>query len=240
MKPLDQLKSILGNQYESEDGDLYEIELLDGMSESEISAYQKSFPNQQLPEEIKELLGFARGFEFLPLEEIHFDSYGQFGFEEMFLHSIPLAGDGFGNFWILDIDSKGGWNNVYYVCHDPPVMVKHSEGLADFIEHINEYGQKVEDSHLEKIHEKTIMDVWQEKHSIMEQNELDYDFPAHINEQLPKMFMVADLSDKPVITGFAWGKFGASSKIIRVDDKPIWIIEKRVKQGFLARLLGKS
>lgn len=36
MNPKQQLESILSNQYESEDGDLYRVELFDGMSDSEI------------------------------------------------------------------------------------------------------------------------------------------------------------------------------------------------------------
>lgn len=239
MKPLEQLKSILNNQFESEDGDAYKVELLDGMSESEITAYQNSLPNKHLPNEIKELLSFTRGFEFLPLEEVRFDSYGQFGFEAMFPNSIPLSGDGFGNFWVLDIDNNGNWNQVYYVCHDPAVIVKHSSDLTNFIEHVNEYGLKEGESHLDIIHEKTVMDIWRDSNGLMEQNEKDYNFSDEINQQLPEAYLIADLTNEPINSGFAWGKFGANSKIIRVDDKPIWIIEKKIKQGFLARLFNR-
>ena len=36
MTPKQQLESILSNQYESEDGELYKVELLDGMTQNEI------------------------------------------------------------------------------------------------------------------------------------------------------------------------------------------------------------
>ena len=52
------------------------------------------------------------------------------------------------------------------------------------------------------------------------------------------MFLIADLTNEPIKTGFHWGKSGANTKIIRPTDKPIWIVEKRVKQGFLSRLFG--
>lgn len=238
MTPTEKLKSLLNTEYKSEDGDTYNIKLLNGMSESEIKDYQRLFPNGYLPSEIIELLGFARGFEFQPMEEIRFDTYGHFGFEEMFPHSIPLAGDGFGNFWILDIDSNGNWNEVYYVCHDPAVVVKHSENLTDFIGHVDDFGLRLADSHLDTIHEKTVMDIWQAKYGIMEKNDKDYNFPESINRQLPEVFMTADLIDMPVGTGFFWGKYGANAKIIRVGDKPLWIIEKKLKQGFLDRLFN--
>ena len=123
MTPLEQLKSILANQYESEDGDSYKVELLAGMSDQELNNYKEQQPSRNIPKNIEELLKYAKGFGFYGLEEIRFDSYGHFGFEEMFPYTIQLAGDGFGNFWILDIDSKGNWNSVYYVCHDPAVIV---------------------------------------------------------------------------------------------------------------------
>lgn len=237
MTPKQQLESILSCQYESEDGDLYMVELLDGMTDGEIEYFKSQLPNNNLPIEIEELLRFSRGFEFYGLEEVRFDAFGHFGLEEMFPNSIQLAGDGFGNFWILDIDSKGNWNSVYYVCHDPAVIVKHSENLTDFIMHVDEFGQKGNQSNLDIIHEKTVMDIWSEKVGIMEKNEKDYDF-ENGQVDLPEMFVVADLTDKPIKTGFSWGKSGPNTKIIRPNDEPIWIVEKRVKQGFLSRLFG--
>ena len=81
------------------------------------------------------------------------------------------------------------------------------------------------------------MEIWDEKIGIMEKNEKDYDFEKGKIE-FPEMFLVADLTDKPIKTGFPWGKSGPNTKIIRPTDDPIWIVEKRVKQGFLSRLFG--
>jgi len=240
MTPLEKLKSILDTEYQSEDREVYKVQLIERMTDAEIEEYRSLLPNGHLPEEIVELLKFARGFEFGVFEEFRFDSYGQFGFEEMFPHSVPLASDGFGNFWILDVDPAGNWKEVYYMCHDPAVMVKHSENLADFIGHVNEFGLKLKDSHLDKVHEKTVMDIWREKVGIMEQNEKDYSFPDAIKMQLPEAFVVADLTNLPIGAGFAWGKFGPNAKVIRVKDKPIWIIERKIKRGFLSRLFGKD
>lgn len=237
MTPKQQLESILSNQYESEDGDLYKVELLDGMTDNEIENLKNQLPNNTLPNEVEELLRFSKGFEFYGLEEVRFDAFGHFGFEEMFPNSIQLAGDGFGNFWILDIDSKGRWKSVYYVCHDPAVIVKHSENLSEFIRHVDEFGLKGNQSNLDIIHEKIVMEIWNEKGGIMERNEKEYDF-ENGQVELPEMFLVADLTDKPINTGFPWGKSGANTKIIRPNDEPIWIVEKRVKQGFLSRLFG--
>lgn len=240
MKPLEQLKQILSNEYTSEDGDKYSVELLPGMSEDEIKEFRGKLPNSYIPSDIEELLKFSKGFSFFGFDEILFDAYGQFGFEDMFPRSIQLAGDGFGNFWVLDIDSNGNWGSVYYVCHDPAVIVKHSIDLVDFIKHIDEFGKNEIESHLNLIHDKIVFDIWKSKIGIMEKNEKDYNFPEEFIKKLPKSFMVADLTNTKTGTGFAWGKYGPNAKIFRFEDKPIWIIEKRVKQNFLAKLFGSK
>jgi hypothetical protein len=238
MNPKQKLESILNYEYESEDGDLYKVELLEGMTNDEIGEYRKQLPNNYLPTEIEELLIFSKGFEFQGLEEVRFDTFAHFGFEELFPNSIQLAGDGFGNFWILDIDTKGNWNSVYYVCHDPAVVVKQSNNLSQFIEQIDEFGKTGSESILDKIHEQTVMKIWTEKAGIMEKNDNDYDFFENKEIEFPEMFLIADLTNQPIKTGFPWAKNGASTKIIRPTDKPIWIVEKKVKQSFLSRLFG--
>ncbi|MBK8391997.1 MAG: hypothetical protein IPL23_23165 [Saprospiraceae bacterium] len=65
----------------------------------------------------------------------------------------------------------------------------------------------------------------------MEKNEKDYDFENR-QVELPKMFLVADLTDKPIKTGFPWGKSGPKTKIIRPTDEPIWIVEKKLIKVF--------
>jgi len=239
MNPKQKLESILKNKYTSEDGDSYQVELLAGMTDDEISEYKKQLPSNFLPKEIEELLKFSKGFEFFGLEEVRFDTFGYFGFEEMFPYSIQLAGDGFGNFWILDIDANGNWNSVYYVCHDPAVVVKHSENLSQFIEQIDEFGKKGSQSILDSIHEKTVMDIWKKKIEIIEKVEENYDFGSNRIE-FPAMFFIADLTNEPIKAGFAWGKSGPNTKIIRPTDKPIWIVERKIKIGFLSRLFGSK
>ncbi len=49
MTPKEQLKSILSNRYQSEDGDFYKVELLDGMTESEIESMKSQLPENTLP-----------------------------------------------------------------------------------------------------------------------------------------------------------------------------------------------
>lgn len=234
-----QLESILSNRYETEDEDHYRVELLYGMTDDDIRAFKSALPSQNLPDEYEELLRFSTGFKFLSFDEIRFEDLGVFGFEEVFPISIQLAGDGFGNFWILDIDSKGNWNSVYYVCHDPPVVVKQADDLSQFIKQVDEFGKIGRESVIDVIHEKTVFDIWMAKQGIMEKNENDYDFGERAIDY-PKLYQIADLKDAPVGTGFPWGKAGPRSKIIRPSDDPIWIVEKKDERGLFSRLFNRG
>lgn len=239
MKPLDQLKAMLGKTYTTEDGDDYSIELQPGLSDEAINTLRQKLPGKHIPAEIEELLRFTRGFEFYLVEEVRFDSL-EFGMEDLFPDSIQLCGDGLGNFWIVDINRAGEWGPVYYVCHDPAVVVKHSDNLAEFLAHLDESGRLLEQSNLNQIHEKIVFDIWETEKGIMEQYEKDPDFPPEFIQTLPEMFMIADLTNARNQTGFAWGKYGANAKIIRFEDKPVWVIEKKIKQGWLHRLFYRK
>lgn len=233
MTPTEQLKSILTEKYISEDGDEYKVELKSGLTELEVDELAKRVPKGQIPTEIRELLNFASGFEFYGLEEVTFDGIEQFGFEEFFPNSVQLAGDGFGNFWILDIDKNGNWGNVFYVCHSPAVIVKHSDNLAQFIEHVNDFGKNGNKSNLDIIHEKIVADIWSQNIGFIEVENGRQSNDIILKEfalLLPDNFVVADLRNKPNRSGFAWGKFGPKiDKAKRHETELIWGIEKPIK-----------
>lgn len=233
MTPIEILKSILTEQYVSEDGDEYKVELKEGLTEQEIDEIAKRLPTEKIPNEIRELLKFSRGFEFYGLDEISFDGVGQFGFVEFFPNSVQLAGDGFGNFWILDVDKNGNWGSVYFVCHDPAVIVKHSDNLVQFIEQIDFHGKNVNESNLDiiyEIHEKIVMDIWEEENGFIElenAKKSDDNSLKNFALSLQDNFVIADLRNKPIKSGFAWGKFGFNiENAKRHETELIWGIEK--------------
>lgn len=238
----EQLKSLLNETYVSEDGDEYIIELLPGLTDNEIDSLATGLPTKQIPSDVRELLRFTKGFEFYGIDKITFDGVGQFGFENIFPYSVQLGHDGFGNFWILDVDSKGNWGNVFFVCHDPAVVVKHSDSLSEFIKHIDEYGKDIENSNLNIIHEKTVFNIWKKDNGFTEINQARNSNDATLKNfalTLADNFVVADLRGKSNREGFAWGKFGSNlDKAIKCNDELIWGIEKPEKKGFLSKLFG--
>ena len=244
MTVTEHLKSILTEQYVSEDGDEYKVELLPGLTDQEIDNLAKGVPSGQIPNDVRELLKFASGFEFSGLEEVTFNGIGQFGFEEIFPNSVQLAGDGFGNFWILDIDQNGNWGNVFFVCHDPAVVVKHSENLSEFIQHVDDFGKNGKTSNLDIIHEKSVMEVWQDDYNFIELDNARQSNDTTLKEfalSLGDNFVIADLRNRTNKSGFAWGKFGPKiENAVRHKSELLWAIEKPVKKGeFFSKLFGR-
>jgi hypothetical protein len=238
MKPLESLKSILHEKFATEDGGSYQIELKPGLSDKEIDELAKKLPTQKVPDEIRELLKFTKGFEFGPLEEINFYGVGKFGMENIFPFSVQLAGDGFGNFWILDIDSKGLWGAVFFVCHDPAVIVKQANNLSEFILQLKAY---VQDANLDLIPGKVLMEIW---NGDMFFNINDFEKPEDkaLKDSiglLGKNFAIADLRNASNQTGFAWGKFGSDiNKALRYKDTYVWAFEQKKKKSLLSRIFG--
>ncbi|MFV8440585.1 SMI1/KNR4 family protein [Flavobacterium sp. LB2P44] len=244
MTATEQLKSILTENYISEDGNEYTVELKSGLTDLQIDVLAKQAPTEKIPSEIRELLKFTKGFEFYGLEEVTFDGIGQFGFEAFFPNSVQLTGDGFGNFWILDVNKNGNWGNVFYVCHDPAVIVKHSDNLTQFIEHVNDFGKNGNKSNLDIIHEKVIMDIWNKDNGFIELESARQSNDTTLKKfalLLPDNFVIADLRNKQNQSGFAWGKFGPNiDKATRHETELIWGIEKPIKKSFFSKLFGNK
>ena len=88
------LKRNQGTVFVNEDGVEAPFTLLPPMTDAEIGAFEKTLPCR-LPDQIRELLKFARGFQGI-LEDVSFaDPDFVFGCEDIFPHAIPLAGDGY-------------------------------------------------------------------------------------------------------------------------------------------------
>ena len=132
---------------------------------------------------------------------------------------------------------------MFYVCHAPAVIVKHSDNLTQFIEHIEDFGKNGNKSNLDIIHEKVVMDIWSKGNGFIELENARQSNDTTLKNfalSLPDNFVIADLRNKQIQSGFAWGKFGPNiDKAKRHETELIWGIEKPNKKGFLSKLFGR-
>ncbi|RAJ05034.1 SMI1/KNR4 family protein SUKH-1 [Chitinophaga skermanii] len=234
--PLAQLQSMLHVEYTSIDGDQFQVALFEPFTQEEITALAKLFPQQQLPGELRELLAFARGFDFWGIEEISFSTIAK-DYDELFPFALQLAGDDLGNFWLLDINKDGKLGCVFFVCHDPGVVIKQANDLTEFIFQVHEFGQKMQHSTLNTVQEIVVYNVWTEHNSLLDHAMAKDSNDVALREfaaQLPEHFSIGDLRGKPNQAGFAFGH--AEEDPIRHETLYLWGIERKERKGFLQKI----
>ncbi|WP_343304153.1 SMI1/KNR4 family protein [Chitinophaga niabensis] len=231
MTPLEQLKLMLDVKYHTYKKEEYSVELMPGLSDKEIDTIAKHLRTRHIPDDVRELLQFSSGFLFYGLDAITFDGTKDFEMLNLIPNPVRVAGDGYGNYWVLDVDKDGNWGSVFYVCTDPAVIVKQSENLAEFLQHLHEYGTDMRKSSIDVVHEIVVNDIWNRDDGLITRDEAKYSNDeelAAFAAQLPYNYYIGDLRNKPIGSGFAWGKFGPNVRsVIRSRDGYLWGIEKK-------------
>lgn len=241
MTNLELISELKKRTFTEEEGEEYQLEFQAGVSAQEMETIRQSFPNRTLAPELAEILAVTRGWDGYGLEMVLFGSIGQFGFEELSPFSVTLGHDGFGNFWILDIDKNGQLGKVWFACHDPAVFVIHSQNLNEYLHHLLEFYENPGANHVDEIHDRTVMEIWDENRFCSSRSEFESknpEFKEFLNRFEGEEWTVADLRAGRNKDGFAWGRFGANGFTIRHPEELVWVMKNR-KKGFFARLFGK-
>ncbi len=241
MKLIEIMKKAQGLKFQSEDGDIEEIRLLPPLTVEELDKLQAKLPCR-IPEEARELLFYCRGFDGV-LESIDFSGLaGGFGMEEIFPYALPIAHDGFGNYWIIDLTKESTtWGPIFFAYHDAPVIVFQTASLAHFIEEVLRFGNPPWKSEIDNVHEQHHHRIWKENPGMMTYEQClqsdDSDLAAFA-ESLGQKYLFIDMRNPKVGDGFSWGRYGAQTVNRRYGDKRIFAYE--VRPSLLQRLLGRK
>src|SRR6266542_4303453 len=113
----DTLEQLRGLELRDEDGAVEILELLPPATDAEVSALEARLP-AALPADIRAALSVSIGLVNGPLESFTLLGLNGFGLEEVFPSAHSIAGDGYGNFWVVNLhpDSRS-WSPVWYACH---------------------------------------------------------------------------------------------------------------------------
>jgi hypothetical protein len=105
-----------------EDGHDVVVELRPPVPEAEVATLRAGYP-VPLPAELVQLLAVTRGAEAL----LDLDLTGRdhsVELAELMPAGLPIAADGFGNFWVLDLTpDTAEVAPVFFHCHDAPVLL---------------------------------------------------------------------------------------------------------------------
>lgn len=245
MSPLQALKELLNDRFYTEDGEVREIRVVKGLTNTEIDAFKQLLPGKGIPDDIAELLRFAAGIKCDFPEDINFSNIDSFNLEAFFPNLAELSGDGLGNFWLVDIDYEGNWGPVYYACHDPAVIMKQSENLTQFIIQLHGLFKEGENSLFHQLYDEVPYQINRLPHGgFINRDEAKSAGDLVLKEfaaTLPPEYLVADLRNKPVGSGFAWGRYySVQDRDIRCKDLPLWGLKPKQPKGFWARLFGRK
>ncbi len=230
MKPLEVIQRAEGTKFENEDGDIEELKLLPPLTAEQLKQLESRIPCP-IPEEARELLLYCRGFEgVLDLVDFSGELGAGFGMQEIFHCALPIAHDGFGNYWIIDlIRDSTHWGPIFFACHDAPVIVFQTESLSHFITEIIRFGNPPWKSEIDDVHERYHSRIWEENPGVITYEESmlssDPDLIAFA-DSLDDKYLFIDLRNPKIGDGFSWGRYGRSTINKRFGEKRIFAYKK--------------
>lgn len=238
MTPLAALKDLLDRTYLDEEGEPFTIELLPPCSDFEIENFAKSLP-LPLPDEIRELLAFARGFFGGPVDLVAF--MGDEGMEDGILcHPIWMTPDGMGNYWVVDLTPESKvWGPVYFWCHDPPVLVYQCASLTEYLKAVKRMCQSPESNPIDDVSLEATMHIWKTNPGLIAQADAVKSSDPVLRsfaETMNANWWICDLRNARPGDGFAWGRPGAGDELDRADYLPLFGYDMRPKPSLWKRL----
>lgn len=241
MNAIDVIRAAKELALEDEDGDPIELSLLPGLPPDRIESLAAGF-GFRLPRELVALLAGCSGVEGM-LETIDFTGQSDgFEFEAIFPRCIPIAHDGFGNFWVIDASPDGeAVAPVFFACHDAPVILYQAPSVAGFLAEVVNMYRPAHKSLVDDVHEDRLFEVWRRNPGTMtvaeaaKGDQILQDFAKTLDER----FTVVDLRNPKVGMGFSWGRHGPKTEVRRHGDERVFAYAPPVKQGLWSRLTGR-
>lgn len=210
MELADLLRKSEGLRMVDEDGQEEILRLSSPLSDSELQRLRDRLPCA-LPGEVERALRVSRGFENGPLD--WFDFSGLFEesiLPELFPHAVTLGGDGFGNYWVVDLTPDStSFGPVFYLCHDPPVVVYQADQIREFVEELLALANPPHRSAIDAVHEEHSFRIWSETPGTIPASECrdsaDDELRA-FTVGLDDRYVIIDLRTARIGDGFAWGR----------------------------------
>jgi hypothetical protein len=229
-----------GTELVDEDGHTEILRLAPPLTPAELRALETELPCR-IPDEVHELLSFARGYENGPLEAFEFAGVpGGFGMEEILPHALAVAHDGYGNYWVVDLNpTSTTWGPILFACHDPPVIVYQSPTLEEFVREFLRLGMPPFRSEIDDVHERATMRIWDENPGAVPAPQLRNAPDLALRDfalQLSDTHLIVDLRAGETGSGFSWGRYGPRTKLARYGHELIFAYQIKTRWQ---RLLGR-
>jgi len=242
MNPKEIIQGAQAMALTDEDGNEVELKFLPPLADSEIDQFEARLPCP-LPNDIRELLGFCSGIDGL-LEQIDFTGRNcAFEAEDLFPHGLPIAQDGFGNFWVVDLlPGASCFGPVFFCCHDAPILLYQSPDLSHFLSEVIKMHLPERGSLVDAVHEDQPFNVWRKNPGVMSIDEAQTSDAPVITQfagELDANWQIVDLRNVPIGMGFSWGRYGPKTEVRRNGYERVFAYRKPERTGLLAKIFGR-
>jgi hypothetical protein len=241
MDAVQRLQAAVGSRLVDEDGHEVVVELLPPVPEAGIAALQAAVP-VPLPAELLRLLAVTRGATALLDLDLTGASHSV-ELAELMPAGLPVAADGAGNFWVLDLTPDTvEVAPVFFHCHDAPVLLYQSPDLATFLDEVVKKYVPPHTSLVDDVHEDRLYDVWRSRPGAIPQvaalSSPDLAL-REFAESLDPAWTIVDLRQREVGDGVAWGRYGPRTRLARHGWERIFAYAPFEKPRRTWRRLGR-
>ncbi len=236
---MDLIRAARDRDLTTERGAPVAVDLLPPLNAQEIADFEEELP-VPLPEEVRALLGLCGGFTG-PIELVDFTGREcDFEMERVFPHGLPIAHDGCGNFWVVDLlPGKTNCGPIYFACHDPPVILYQSPTLHHFLVELFKTVAPPHRSAVADVREDRLFEIWGKNPGVLSHAECVASRDDDLREfaaQLSPSFEVIDLREADIGFGFSWGRHGPQTVVKRFTPHAVFGVERR--RGLFRKLFG--
>jgi hypothetical protein len=190
------------------------------------------------PRELVNLLGETAGIEDL-LGGVDFTGRTMdYEDRDLFPNGHPIAADGFGNFWVVDLTpSERDVSPVFYASHDAPVLLYQSANVGEFLHELFAMFTPPHESAVDAVHEDRLFAVWSTNPGLLDHAAAlaADDTLRSFAEQLDERYSFADLRKTEVGMGFAWGRHGPRTEVRRHGSVRIFGVAPPAKRRGIFR-----
>ncbi|MFL5927546.1 MAG: SMI1/KNR4 family protein [Gaiellaceae bacterium] len=184
----------------------------------------------RFPDELRTLLAHAARIDGGGVGTIDFTGRAMdYEDRDLFPAGLPIAGDGAGNFWVLDlVPAERERATMFFASHDPPVAVRESDGLGSWLERV----LRPSPSPIELASRPPLLDRGA---ALAADDELRA-FAATLDER----FVFADLRAATPGRGFEWGRYGPRTEVRRHGFARLWALAPPERRpGLMQRRLRR-
>jgi cell wall assembly regulator SMI1 len=246
---------VLNETLRDDKGRRVEWQLLPGLSDAEIAEAEARLATS-FPPDVVDLLRFSRGFKlrdrrfyeagpdegggtaaFVDRDWTGYPGWASEPGDRRVPRGLEILSDICGNPWVVDIDASGRWGSVFYVSHDPPIIMYQARDLAEFLLEFFLYFTEREKSRWINPDENSFRRV-----PLLRASDLRNSGDAALRAfagALEDADLLADLRARMIGGGFAWDHFGPGTGVRRHGQDLLFALIRPRRIGFFRSLFGR-